>query len=219
MASCTVAGIAWVCVAIRAVTACSHQSKRRLFDHFCSETGKKKELVREVRAGPDRVVGKGGAVRLRTRGGTELALVSFYAPPTTGNRKENSEGCQCGGVTQTRGLEEEAMARKQWRRSSDPGAGDLLHGDVGFCGPSLVRERRRTFVLLHARGDEQHRPTSWCCRMRRGCVARRKCVDGWYERYSWRRTNRRWTTFHCRWSFTMPSRTETVKRHRELRGI
>ena len=42
----------------------------------------KKELVREVRAAPDRVAGKGGAVKLRTRGGTELALISFYAPPT-----------------------------------------------------------------------------------------------------------------------------------------
>ena len=59
------------------------------------------------------------------------------------------------------------MVQKQWRRWSDPfieGSrqvlGDLLLdsiGDFGVHGPCLFRERRRTYVLWHAKVDEQHR--------------------------------------------------------------
>ena len=47
----------------------------------------KKELVREIRATPYRIAGRGGAVRIRT-GGMELALVRFYSLPTSGNREK-----------------------------------------------------------------------------------------------------------------------------------
>ena len=46
-----------------------------------------KELVRAIRAAPDRIAGRGGAVRIRT-GGMELALVCFYSPPTSGNSEK-----------------------------------------------------------------------------------------------------------------------------------
>ena len=56
-----------------------------MFDHPGWKTGKK-NLVREIRAAP-RIAGRGGAVRLCTGGGTELALVCFFSPPTSGNKE------------------------------------------------------------------------------------------------------------------------------------
>ena len=69
----------------------------------------KKELVREIRAAPDRIAGRGGAVRIRT-GGMELAPVCFYSSNEWKRRKdENPEGGECRGNDVGR-LPDERMA-------------------------------------------------------------------------------------------------------------